>query len=495
MSSFPPFPLLIAAAMTHLTIACFRPLVAALLLLASAGAAPVCLQGPGGFSAGQLYLTSTAFADGGGAGLIRIDPWGGGYERILDFSYAVLSADGIAYDGFRDRLIVHAALSGEDRRLWKVDAAGNAVQLTATLSGSVTNLAPARGGRIYFRQTGSTQNIHYLDAQDQLQVLMDVSGLLPYEISPGATPVVQGMEYHPGTNALFLVGSSFALVCPGGDAQDISVHRLPLSSDGTRVIGPATCAQYDVNPGGASEVPKSLSQGPGGDLILEVDTNNSLTQARILRVDAQSGGLSLYSTTGGFTGHNCLESGVFSHALGRAVAFHGCVCDLRSFSSGGPSSGHPIALGLGSLPSGVSRMTEIFPIALNTGFSADSGQLSLAGGGTQTFQIEAGAANAGNLYLVLGSAAGSAPGLALDGWQLPLNLDGYFVYTLGNANKAPLASSLGLLDGNGNASAAFVLPPGSNPALAGVVFHHAALISNFLVVVQASNAVGLQLQP
>lgn len=105
--------------------------------------------------------------------------------------------------------------------------------------------------------------------------------------------------------------------------------------------------------------------------------------------------------------------------------------------------------------------------------SADSSTLSLASGGTQQFQLRAGPAFAGELYLLLGSASGTSPGLPLGGGLLPLNPGPYFSLTLNNPNAAPLAQSFAVLDGAGEAQASFSLPPASSPALAGLSVHHA----------------------
>lgn len=99
--------------------------------------------------------------------------------------------------------------------------------------------------------------------------------------------------------------------------------------------------------------------------------------------------------------------------------------------------------------------------------------VSLNAGGAQALQLNAGAEHAGALYLLLGSASGTAPGLPHGNFVLPLNLDAYLLFTLGNPNAAPLAHSLGVLGANGKAQAQWSLPPGADPSLAGILLHHA----------------------
>ena len=125
-------------------------------------------------------------------------------------------------------------------------------------------------------------------------------------------------------------------------------------------------------------------------------------------------------------------------------------------------------------------------------------QLSLASGGTQELTLQAGTQRAGDWHFVLGSASGSAPGIAVDAFSLPLNMDGYLVVTL-KSPGSPVVGALGLLSPSGMAQAQFTLPAGISPALAGLELRHAFATIRFTagvpVVTSASNAVGVQLTP
>ena len=105
--------------------------------------------------------------------------------------------------------------------------------------------------------------------------------------------------------------------------------------------------------------------------------------------------------------------------------------------------------------------------------SANKSTVSVTGGGMQLLTLAAGAANAGNLYLLAGTATGTLPGIDLGGAVLPLNPDGYFQFTLNNPNKPPLGGSFGMLDGAGGAMASFALAPSSTLVLIGQTVHHA----------------------
>ena len=126
--------------------------------------------------------------------------------------------------------------------------------------------------------------------------------------------------------------------------------------------------------------------------------------------------------------------------------------------------------------------------------SADIDMMSLGAGGTQTMSQDAGVANNGRFYIVLGSLTGTTPGLNLGGGvELPLIIDPYFSLTLTNPNQPPLGNSFGNLDALGQATTTFTLPAGSNPNLAGFTFSHASLLLSPIDC--ASNPVSLLMLP
>lgn len=114
-----------------------------------------------------------------------------------------------------------------------------------------------------------------------------------------------------------------------------------------------------------------------------------------------------------------------------------------------------------------------------------------AGGGEAVLALDAGAVNAGAIYLVLGSTSGRS-GFDLDGVRVPLTLDGYLLATIGHANGPFLIDTLGVLDGAGRATATVRIPPA--PALRGVCFDHAFIAARGPSVTFASNATPLTVQ-
>jgi len=127
--------------------------------------------------------------------------------------------------------------------------------------------------------------------------------------------------------------------------------------------------------------------------------------------------------------------------------------------------------------------------------TTDVSQLVVGTGGTQTFALDAGVAHASELYLLLGSTTGTAPGQAAGAHVLALNLDAYFLHTLLRPNGAPMGSSFGVLSPaspgpGGTATATFTLPPGLGSSVIGLTVHHAFVALDLTGgVTMASNAV------
>ena len=122
---------------------------------------------------------------------------------------------------------------------------------------------------------------------------------------------------------------------------------------------------------------------------------------------------------------------------------------------------------------------------------------ALGAGGSTELRLDAGLAHAHRRYLLLGTTAGTDPGLSIGPTVLPINPTGaYFLHTAQSPNAAPLVGSMGLLDAAGMATASFALPPGVSPSASGITLHHAyVVLDESDSVVFASNAVPLTLAP
>ena len=109
--------------------------------------------------------------------------------------------------------------------------------------------------------------------------------------------------------------------------------------------------------------------------------------------------------------------------------------------------------------------------------TANSDTLSTSQGGQVVFSLDAGAANAGRDYLLLGSYSGTSPGVALiGGAHLPLNFDRYSRFLVDHANTGMLINTSGTLGSGGHATARIQFPAGMFSTLTGSTLHHAYLL-------------------
>ncbi len=124
-------------------------------------------------------------------------------------------------------------------------------------------------------------------------------------------------------------------------------------------------------------------------------------------------------------------------------------------------------------------------------------EISAGAGGTQTIDITAGPAFAGQTYAIFGSASGFAPGLQLGPRVLPLNQDWYFDFVVQNANSATYTNTFAQLDANGAAQATINLPAGTLGFLVGLSVQHAAAItpSDWSATTWTTNATRMTIVP
>ncbi|MFQ5507208.1 MAG: integrin alpha [Planctomycetota bacterium] len=116
---------------------------------------------------------------------------------------------------------------------------------------------------------------------------------------------------------------------------------------------------------------------------------------------------------------------------------------------------------------GFARLLSSRPLSLET----DTHRLSVASGGSQSFRLDAGPGQRNGVYLLLGTASGTRPGIRFPKATLPLNPDSYFLLSIAYPNLW-IQGSLGLLDRSGKAQARFLLSP-SVGLPAGLAIHHA----------------------
>lgn len=129
-------------------------------------------------------------------------------------------------------------------------------------------------------------------------------------------------------------------------------------------------------------------------------------------------------------------------------------------------------------------------------FDADQAGFCLSTGDRQNWSLHPGGFFANDLYMVVGTFAGTSPGLDFGPVNLPLNFDSYMYLMLTLPNQLPFSSSFGFLDGQGTASASFFAGPGLPATVAGLTAHHAfVVIDDFGGVSFASNYTSLTFEP
>lgn len=102
-------------------------------------------------------------------------------------------------------------------------------------------------------------------------------------------------------------------------------------------------------------------------------------------------------------------------------------------------------------------------------------------GGAHSMRLNAGQANANQLYLVAVGGSGSRPGLPFGGAIIPINPDVWTSLGLDFLNAGPWASTFGVLDASGRANASFTLPAGLG-SLAGADLRHALVVLDFFTL-------------
>lgn len=151
-------------------------------------------------------------------------------------------------------------------------------------------------------------------------------------------------------------------------------------------------------------------------------------------------------------------------------------------------NGAPTVIRYGSFPS----------VAACRSIESDAHHVSLAAGGMVQFSLHAAPPLLpGDVYLLLGSASGTAPGIAAGLASLPLVPDSYLVLTATLANTGPFEGTLGSFDVTGSAVSRIVVPQSTVPSLIGLTLHHAWLgaASGSTFALVASDPVSLTFVP
>jgi hypothetical protein len=311
-----------------------RTVTALFLLSAGLHAAPQA----GGFQPGELVLYSSRLTGNSSSsgGVVRIDPGTGAVSTIaLLLGNSQLEPSSLCYDPFRDRVVFLGGWPTVDdvKHLWAADAAGNMTDLGLPNT-TLSSLTPGAGGRIYARGPSAATPLVYLDAANQLHTLMDAGGTQPF-VPPAWD--ARNLQYHAGLNALFVANFGGSL---WGCTSNVhpSVHRILLSDDGARAVSVDACVSMAIDPLGGGH-PSGLSAGPGGQILIVVDTNSNAQQPRMQLIDPHTLAVTPFAANGAYVGAAATNAGTWSHVLGRAVVLDTFNDVLRTFAMGETGEG------------------------------------------------------------------------------------------------------------------------------------------------------------
>ena len=368
------------------------------------------------FTTGDLYLyttTATSISTSGG-GLRHIVPSTGVNTLTVDFDRTSQGPGGAVYDPYRKRILFSAALQGGDFQLWQTDATG-ATEPLGFDDIQLRMMCETGDGRVYMRAVGTTTSpFRWIDQASRQHVLLDSTGTQPF-IFPGLNNSFpwRTMSYDAGTNALFITGNGIQGPC-GGATSVFTIFKIPLSADGSRVTGPATCAEFAVDPTG-TEVTRDAGRLPSGELLFFVSTNaGPQVQPRLLQVDPVTLAIAPYASWGD---GGVLSGGTYSSALGKAVLLDSLNDDLFALGLGESGTGSPLGTNpTASLGGSIGETTTLFEIAPDAcpgAFVAFGSGLAGTGGETPALYGTGCSAPGENIALNLRDVVGGANGFLL----------------------------------------------------------------------------------
>ncbi len=323
--------------------ACFRCAPAATLVLSCL--APTASAQNSGFPEGELYVYSGGlFAPGyNGAGIMRVDPTTGSSSLVVKLTSPLDTTGSMNFDPYRQRIVFSGAIPPSPVvHTWLADAAGGLVNVSASYAPGgigLNNFAPTGDGRIYCGiYLATALPLRWLDAGNQLHTLYDSDGVTPMRIDGNPSYTIDSMIYDEGTNALFVASTTPA---PGFPQGAVNVRKLPLSADGTRVVGPVGNSTFEVSPlppgQTSNETPRGFSYGPNGQLALCILCIDDETLPRMLLVDPVTSAISVFGSNGTDqppAPWALTTGGVYTTALDQFVVVDTSYGKLRAFSQG-----------------------------------------------------------------------------------------------------------------------------------------------------------------
>ncbi len=336
----------------------------ALLLTSTllAAASSITAAQSGGFTPGELIFSiggpQAPFPDGG-TGIARIDPISGQINVVVDFFSGGTVTQGVAYDSFRDRVIFSGVpFNAAPGGLWASDAQGVLQLLLANNSLQFSLLAPGSGGRIYYRAGGVAfvPPLRYLDALNVEHSLLDSTGLAAY--TPPWVNYASSMIYDATTNSLIVaIPGQANSICSGVDFNYVTVHKLALSADGSRVIAPESCAQYQLSIFGSVNSPVGIGTMTNGHVLVCIDPNASGVVPVFLDVNPLTLNISQFAATGTTVSAKPMKNGTYSSVHNKGVCVDISTHVLRLYSAGEIGDGTVLSTSAPISPAGNAPMS------------------------------------------------------------------------------------------------------------------------------------------
>lgn len=354
-----------------------RSLLSAFALAFSVGMAPA--QWVDGELIVDTFLGST-----GNYSLLRVDPTNGNCQILLSGYYPSGYAGRAVFDAYRDAFFFNTSLPPDPywfSRLWVVQSNGTATSVPGIANIALRGMCSVGDGRVYYQHHNPTSNeIHYLDAANTIHTLMDASGTSPFLFQ------LEHTLYHAPTNSL-IVATSGAWSTNNCSTGTNSIFRVPLSLDGTRVVGAPICMPI------ASSYLEVMSLGymPGGDVLLCLANGTGYFQPDLLlRVNPVTLAASPYAspTVGD------IDGACYSARIGQTIVLDDANNVLRKYAAGsmGPGTVLPTSLPVSWGTSGYAPPEAIWLVDRNgpgcqgAGFAYGSG-LAGAGGFVPTLGV------------------------------------------------------------------------------------------------------------
>lgn len=398
--------------------------------------------------------------------------------------------------------LIGTGLAGSGSFGWDVELDGNRLVV-----GAPSAVNPAAGG-----PTGAAYVFEYdfgLSAFSQVQEMFAADAQLDdgfgFAVDIDGEVVVVGayLDDHPGggtdAGSIYVFERQISVIPPtvqwtqsqklvGSAVNGLEFFGLSVAISGTTIVASAPLDTYLIS------TSTTVTQNTGTVFVFELTGSPFPTgwaETEIIRPSQASGdfGISLDIDANRIVVGAELDEGAEGAAfLYQRTSLNPSWAEVRKLEASAPAGAD--RLGWSTAISGdfvvVGGTQDIAsPVGTGVAYAFDAGgpldslvatpsTLSLAAGGTQAMQLDAGSGLAGNLYLVYGS-------MTLD-LSLPPSLlpfwfgDPYFGLFPKNNNL--FSGFIGLLDGQGQAQPSLNIPAGLDPTLSGSVLYHAAIVDD-----------------